>query len=156
MLSRQVVYDSAKRHLFQLEQDINSFFNVGNNLEGKLKVGWLQDHSTELKFFEKLSDFRVSYPKIQTEIIFDTSMNIEEALLKGRLDFCFLINFQHKSLFNRHSVSKCRHDLYASHEYLKQKNSSSRLNFLKSSLSDLVDLGENLICFEPWLKKKFE
>ena len=93
------VYEAAHTRLEEIKEAIDWVLHRGEKSSGEVRVGLLQDHSTQFSFFQQLALFQKKYPLITVQVQFGTSQGIEQALLDNEIDFGFLINFTNRDLF---------------------------------------------------------
>jgi DNA-binding transcriptional LysR family regulator len=150
----QEIFELAKEKLGDLDKQLDWVISKGQNLKGRIHVGYLQDHATPFPLFELLVNFRKRYPQIDFEVSYDINSNIEEKLLDNKYDIGFLLQFEKRELFETIQVSTAAHFVVTSKEYLEKNGPFQTID--KVLDADLIDFDLNFFAFKAWVRKNFE
>jgi DNA-binding transcriptional LysR family regulator len=149
----QRVHATIHDSLNAIDAQLNTIVKAGDEIEGCIEIGVLQDHSTKIldHLMHLLANFRRKNPKVTFKIKFDTSALIEEALLDQKIDIGLMINFKERHRFNIYEIAKEEHIVATSSDYIKQSGPFSHLKDIITA--DLIDIDEIFTCLSPWIQK---
>jgi len=143
----KLVYNAASDRMAALDEQLESITKAGVEVGGTIEIGMLNDASTDMQevVFDHIAQFRNQYPTVTFKIHFDTSSNIEQALLARELDLGFLINIQSMHRFDTYPVATEQHIIGASPRYLGVKSVQDVI------AKELIDIDDHFTCFTPWV-----
>lgn len=147
----KLIYNAAADRIASLDEQFESITKAGLEVGGVIEIGMLNDASTDMQelVFAQIAQFRSDYPAVTFKIRFDTSRNIEEALLQRELDLGFLINIQSHHRFHAIEVATEQHIIVSSPQYVAR---FPELKTVQDVISkDLIDIDEHFTCFTPWV-----
>lgn len=149
----QQIHLAINERLKAMDETLSTIVQSGEEVGGCLEIGLLQDHSTRIQphLLKAIASFRMLHPAVTFKLSFDTSANLEQALLDHHLDIGLLINFQERHRFSVSEVASEEHLVVTSSKYLKTHDPLKHLSDLLGC--DLIDIDTHFTCFTPWIKK---
>lgn len=149
----QRLAETLRQPFEHLQESLGTIINQEAEPKGTIKIGILSDHAVSNDIFNSLADFSLKYTKLNTQVKFGTSREIEPLLLNNQLDFGILVYLANPNLFVCHPLAPATHYPVSSPLYLKSQGSITTVDQLLQA--DLLDLDPTWWTWTDWFECHF-